>query len=186
MVVITTISPEAYGDGNKVTFSERAMTTTMKCFNATLALVLPDENPFPQPSFLFVSMADTCETILANVKSAHVACDFVPCDSVPLQFNMQRCARCGSKVNILKLQQFSVCTSGDTISYNESTCHPLITSKYGKIAKVLGGMAHVITAKQFLGKWQDFSNPDDEICVNCGALPGTRGCLPVNTEYMQV
>ncbi len=181
MVVITTISPEAYDDGNKVTFSEKAMTTTKKYFNAALALVFPDEKISPQPSFLFVSMADTCETILANVKSAHVACDFVT-----LQFNMQRCARCGSKVKTLESQQVSVCTeesSGNTIFYNESTCHPLIIPKYWKIMKVLGGMAHVITAKQFLGRWPNFSNPDDEICVNCGALPGTRGCLPVNTEY---
>ena len=54
MVVITTIPPEAYGDGNKVVFSEKAMTTTKKCFNAALSLVLPEEKISPNhPFFLF-------------------------------------------------------------------------------------------------------------------------------------
>ena len=48
---------------------------------------------------------------------------------------------------------------------------------------MIGGIAHVITGKKFIGKWPDFRNPDDEICVNCKAVPGTRGCLPVNSYY---
>jgi hypothetical protein len=175
MVVITTISPEAYGGGNMVTFSEKAMTTTKKCFNAALALVLPYENPSPQPSFLFVSMADTCETILANVKSADVACDFVT-----LQFNTQRCARCGSRVKTLESQQVSVCideSSGDTVSYDESTCHPLFIPKYTDVVRFFGGIVYVMSGKTL------FKDYLDEVCVECNEKPGTHGCTRVKTKY---
>ena len=175
MVVITTMSPEAYDEGNKVVFSEKAMTTTKKCFNAALAHILPDENIPPQPSFLFVSMADTCETILANVKSAHVACDYVT-----LQFNTQRCARCGSKVQILESQRVSVCideSNGDTVSYDESTCHPLFIPKYTDVVRFFGGIVYVISGRTL------FKDYLDEVCVQCNEEPGTHGCTRVKTRY---
>jgi hypothetical protein len=175
MVVITTMSPEAYDDGNKVSFSEKAMTTTKKYFNAALSLVLPDEEPSPQPSFLFVSMANTCETILANVKSAHVACDFVT-----LQFNTERCARCGSKVKTRESQRVSVCTdesNGDTVSYDESTCHPLFIPKYTDVVRFFGGIVYVMSGKTL------FKDYLDEVCVECSKNPGAHGCTRVKTKY---
>ena len=175
MVVITTISPEAYGDGNKVVFSEKAMTTTKKCFNAALSPVLPNEKILPQPSFLFISMADTCETILANVKSAPVACDYVT-----LQFNMLICARCRSKMKILESQRVAIYTDElevDTIPYNESTCHPLFIPKYTDVVRLIGGIVYVISGKTL------FKDYLDEICVECKETPGTRGCTRVKTKY---
>ena len=175
MVVITTIPPEAYDDGNKVVFSEKAITATKKCFNAALAHILPDEKISPQPSFLFISMADTCETILANVKSAHVACDYVT-----LQFNTQRCARCYCKIKILESQRVSVCideSNGDTISYDESTCHPLFIPKYTDIIQFFGGIVRVISGKTL------FKDYLDEVCVECNKKRGTHGCTRVKTRY---
>ena len=45
-----------------------------------------------------------------------------------------------------------------SIPYEESLCHPLIISRYRTITKAVGGIAHFVTAKKFMGLWPDFRN----------------------------
>lgn len=189
MVLIATVNPDVYQylQPGVVPFSNDAEMKTRKKFQEALNLVLPPSEQLPdhKPPIVFISMNDTCEDIYAKIKSAPVILD-----GIRLAFSHQTCAKCGIKAKFLGAGGKDVkvaCYAGEdpsqSIPYKESHCHPLIILKYWKITKVLGGIAHVITAKKFLGKWPDFRNPDDEICVKCEEFPGTRGCLPVNTEY---
>ena len=175
MVVIVTMPSEAYDGGHEVTFSERAMTTTMKFFNVVLSRILSKERNLPQPAFLFISMADTCETILANVKSAHVACDYVN-----LEFDTLICARCGSKAQIVRSERVAVYTDEtelSTIPYNESTCHPLFIPRYTDVLRFIGGIVYIVSFHTL------FKGYLDEVCVECQQRPGSHGCTRVKTKY---
>ena len=189
MVLIATVNPDVYQylQPGVTPFSNDAEMKTRTKFQEALNLVLPPGEQLPdhKPPIVFISMNDTCEDIYTKIQSAPVICD-----GMRLAFSHQTCAQCGIKAKFLgaggeevKVACYVGQDPSQSIPYKESLCHPLIISKYWKITKVLGGIAHVVTAKKFLGKWPDFRNPDDEICVNCEALPGTRGCLPVDTEY---
>jgi hypothetical protein len=189
MVLIATVNPDVYQylQPGVTPFSNDAEMKTRKKFREALNLVLPpgEQLPDQKPPIVFISMNDTCEDIYVKIKSAPAICD-----EIRLAFSHQTCAKCGIKAKFLgaggkevKVACYVGQDPSQSIPYKESLCHPLIISKYWKITKVFGGIAHVITAKRFLGKWPNFRNPDDEICVNCGELPGTRGCLPVNTVY---
>lgn len=60
----------------------------------------------------------------------------------------------------------------------------MIIPKYYEITKIIGGIAHIITQKRYKGKWPDFQNEDDEICIACNQIPGTPGCETVRTNYV--
>ena len=60
----------------------------------------------------------------------------------------------------------------------------MIVSKHWKMSRVLGGIAHFVTKGRYLGSWPDFRNPDDEICVKCGQIPGSRGCVKAGESFM--
>ena len=173
MIVITTVSSEAYDGGHEVTFSDKAMRTTKKSFDVVLSRVLPKERNLPQPPFLFISMVDTCEDILANIKSARVACD-----PVNLEFNTLICARCGSKAKIVESERVAVYTDEiNTIPYNESTCHPLFIPKYTNVIRLIGGIVYIFSFHTL------FKGYLDEECVKCQQRPGSRGCTQVKTKY---
>ena len=189
MVLAATINPDVYQylQPGVTPFSNDAEMKTRHKFQEALSLVLPQGEQLPslKPPIIFVSMNDTCEEIFTKIKSAPVIFD-----GVRLAFDHGTCARCGLKTKFLGERKNEVkvaCYIGEdpskSIPYEESHCHPMIISKYWTITKVVGGVAHVITGKKFLGKWPDFHNPDDEICVHCAKVPGTRGCQPVNTYY---
>ena len=189
MVLIATVNPDVYQylQPGVTPFSNDAEMKTRQKFEEALSFVLPpgEQLPDQKPPIVFISMNDTCEEIYTKILSAPVISD-----GMRLEFSHQTCARCGIKAKFLGGGEKEVkvaCYAGEDPSqstpYKESLCHPMIISKYWKITKVLGGIAHVITRKKFLGKWPDFRNPDDEVCINCGAFPGTRGCLPVHFVY---
>ena len=189
MVLIATVNPDVYQylQPGATPFSNDAEMKTRQKFQEALGYVLPPGEQLPdhKPPIVFISMNDTCEEIYGKIHSAPVIFD-----GVRLAFDYRTCARCGIKTKFLgegKKEVKVACYAGEdpskSIPYEESLCHPLIISKYWTITKVIGGIAHFITAKKFLGKWPDFRNPDDEICVHCGQVPGTHGCKPVNTHY---
>ena len=186
MVLITTASPDVYEfiAPDTVPFTHDSMQKTRSNFDKVLSRVLVDERlPEDKPPIVFISMNDSCEDICQKIKHAPVIFD-----GVRLAFDSQTCSRCAIKAKFLSKKGEKVaCYMGEdpsrSIPYNESLCHPMIISKYWKIAKILGGIAHFITRKKYLGKWPDFTNPDDEICINCKRCPGTHGCLKVNTCY---
>ena len=47
----------------------------------------------------------------------------------------------------------------------------------------MGGIAHIITRKKYAGRWPDFRNPDDEVCIACGRVPGQMGCKKIGSRY---
>ena len=180
MVVAATMPSEAFEDGNRVSFSDRAIAQTRQNFKAVLSRVFPGERDLPDPPVVFISMADTCEVVLANVMNAPVACNHIT-----LEFDTQICARCGSETKAVKSEKVAVYYTDEnetsTIPYHESTCHPLFIPKYTKVDRFFGGVAHLVTLRQFIGQWPSFLSLDEE-CVRCREAPGSRGCTLVMTR----
>ena len=180
MVVAATMPAEAFMDGNRVTFSDGAIAQTKHYFGAALSHVFPGEKDLPSPPIIFISMTDTCETVLANVMNAPVACDHIV-----LAFNTLVCARCGSKAKVVNSEKVVVFTDETemiSIPYDESTCHPLLVPKYTKVDRIVGGVAHILTFGKYLRRWPNFFSFDEE-CVRCRKAPGSRGCTQVMTIF---
>ena len=187
MVLVATVNPDVYQyiPPDVVPFSNDAEQKTRRKFQETLSRVLPQGERLPseKPPIIFLSMNDSCEDIYWKIKHAPVIID-----KVRLAFDYPTCSRCGIKAKFIRDKQTKVaCYVGEdptkSIPYEESLCHPLIIPKYWEITKIVGGIAHFITRKKFLGKWPDFHNPDDEICIKCRQVPGTRGCMLVNSHF---
>ena len=189
MVLVATVNPDIYQylPPDIIPFSEDAKQSTREKFQTALKKVLPKDETFPEdkPPIAFISMNDSCEDIMKKVKDAPVICE-----ELNLAFDHRTCIRCGLKAKILRSKdglKRVACFAGEDPSrampYEESHCHPLIISKYWTITKIVGGVAHFVTAKQFKGWWPDFRNPDDEICIECGRIPGKPGCRKVGSRY---
>ena len=188
MVLVATVNPDVYQylPPGIVPFSHDAKEKTRANFNATLRRVLPNNQlPEDKPPLIFLSKCDSCEVIMRKVRDAPVIHD-----GLRLQFDNQTCARCGMKEKILsqgKEKEKVSCYVGEdpsvAIPYEDSFCHPMIVSKYWKLTKVLGGIAHFVTKRRYLGSWPDFRNPDDEICIGCGQIPGSRGCMKAGSRF---
>ena len=187
MVLITTVSPDVYEfiPPDVTPFSNDSMLKTRKKFQEVVDRVLPADEKLPQdkPPIVFISMNDSGEDIYRKILDAPVIYN-----GVRLAFDSHTCARCGTKAKLLGEKKEKVaCYVGEdpskSIPYDESLCHPLIISKYWKITKIVGGIAHFITRKKYIGKWPNFRNPDDEICIQCKKVPGSHGCQRVNTVY---
>ena len=175
MVVIVTMPAEAYDGGNHIVFSEKARRTTRNNFDAVLSRALPNESDIPKPPILFISMMDSCEKILSNVKDAPVARD-----PITLQFDSLICARCGSKTVVVHKERVAVYydeLETSTIPYNESTCHPLFIPRYTSIARFFRGIVYDISFRNLC------QNYLDEMCVECNKAPGSYGCTIVKTAY---
>ena len=164
MVVIATLPAEVYEIApGPVVFPDTAMAKTCKHFDIALSHALPNEKKdLPKPPIMFISLTDSCETVFANIDKAIVASK-----EIELDFEPMVCDCCGIKTKMIKSEKIAAYTGeGDAIPYDESTCHPLLVSKYTKVVKFLGGVAHLLTLKKFLGKWPSFGNLD-EVCVAC-------------------
>ena len=157
MIIVATMPTEAYDGSSEVVFSDKAVAMTKANFGSVLARVLPNERDLPEPPVLFISMAHTCEIVLANVINTPVACDHVT-----LQFDALICARCGIKANVIKSAQaesetskgvavYTDKTEFSTIPYDESTCHPLFVPKYTKVARFFGGIKFQEALQELLG-----------------------------------
>ena len=190
MVLVTTINPDIYNflptGVDIVPFSPDAEAKTKANFNTTLQRVLPNSQlPEDKPPLVFLSKRDSCEGIMRKIRDAPVIHD-----GLRLQFDNQTCARCGMKEKILSQGKEEVkvaCYAGEdpsvAIPYEDSLCHPMIISKHWKLTKILGGIAHFVTKRRYLGSWPDFRNPDDEICIKCGQIPGSRGCMKAGSRF---
>jgi len=189
-------------------YTPEEMETTKGFFQEALKSVLKEgEAPIPEPPLIFLSLWDTCEDLLRKIRKSNVGRE-----GVNLSFNPSTCARCGIKIGRLneeahKRVKKKVSTEGErkdkekkentevvavalrrgeswsgAIPYEETTCHPMLIPKYTKVAKILGGIVHLITFKAFTGKWPDFSSMD-EICIACKESPKSVGCTKVGTIY---
>ena len=188
MVLVTTINPDVYQflSSGVVPFSQDAEIQTRTSFHSTLERVLPDNQlPEGKPPIVFLSLCDSFDDIVAKIRDAPVIYD-----GIRLRFDHCLCARCGIKEKVLTQGKESgkmACYVGEdpssAIPHADSFCHPMIISKHWKLIRVLKGIIHFVTRKQYLGRWPDFRNPEDEICIHCKQAPGSHGCMRVGTSF---
>ena len=190
MVLAATASPDVYRflPENVIPFTTESEEKTRRLFLKALYEISPgDPLPDGKPPLIFISLHDTCEAILENIQEAEVIGN-----ELRLEFDHRTCVRCGLKAKLLpgennKKEKKVACYAGDDpttcVLYEESKCHPWIKSKYWKIAKIVGGIAHFVTFYKLGGWWPDFRNPDDEICIECGKVPGEPGCKVIGSRF---
>ena len=189
MVVVATYPAETFKFFRKSDdlFPEKESERTQHFFQLAMERVFQCED-VPKPPIIFISQFDTCEEIFHKIKHSKVSRE-----GVELQFNPHTCARCNIRIGKLKEDKdgdnqkdvLATCTHQDwasAIPYEDSTCHPMMIPKYSKLQKIVGEIAHLITFNLFLGKWPSFRSLE-EVCINCGLTPKTRGCLKVRTTY---
>ena len=191
MVLVATLPAIVYRyiPPDEVPFSDDDRTTTRKNFEIALRRVLPEDGSPANitPPIVFISLRDSCENVTEIIKGAKVIRQ-----QLTIPFECQACSRCGLKAKSLRNKDDKkvkiACYAGEdpsqSIPYEESRCHPMIIPKYLEITKIIGGIAHVITRQKYIGKWPDFQNDDDEICIACRQVPGAQGCEKVGTDYI--
>lgn len=184
MVIVTTISAHisklSISDSEKFPEEEREKTRIF--FQQAINDIFPQpatEEKIKVPPIVFISLTDSCETILENVQNAPVTCDRLQLEFVP-----NVCTDCGVKVGVVQGEKVA-CSFGEdwsnAIPYNESTCHPALIPKHSKLEKIVGKFVHVVTFGWARGKeWPVF---EGEICANCRKEPGTHGCMKVGRPF---
>ena len=184
MVVVATFPSDVYEnfeDDGRNLFPENRIQETRRQLLAGLQTVFRCDD-VPDPPIIFISLFDTCEAILLKVQTAEVKQD-----CLDLEFASSVCHKCDKHIiregEAGPAVACSVPGRQGRISLDESTCHPLMIPKYSKIERILGGIAHVITAHRFLGHWPDFKTLDEK-CVNCTQSPNTHGCMKICTKFM--
>ncbi len=183
MVVIATESLGAYRHANptSIMFTEEDFRQTKEHLQEGLQEAFNGEN-VPEPPIAFISLFDTCEEIMRKVRTAEVLKS-----SILLEFRHSLCARCGLTIveEGKNDSESSYCTSPNrhgSITYDESTCHPIMIPKYSKVEKVVGGVLHLVTLRKFVGRWPSFETMD-EVCINCKQPPKSHGCMKIGTEF---
>ena len=191
MVLIATQAASVYRyiPKNQIPWSDDDHTTTRDNFMITLGRALSEDvgSDNAIPPIVFISILDSCEDVMKKIKDAPVISQ-----QLTIPFECQACSRCGLKAKWLRNKENEkvkiACYAGEdpslSIPYEESRCHPMIVPKYYEITKIIGGVAHVITRRKYIGKWPDFHNEDDEVCIACNQIPGTQGCERVKTDYV--
>ena len=179
MIVISTLHPSYASQG----FGDKNLERTQKALWKAFERVFQGDKAqakavSPKPPLLYVGMDDSGQKILDNVKSTVVQNP----DGLKLDFQKDTCARCATRISDVNGER--VCYVGDSkvsVLYDETLCHPLLVSKHSKLAKIMGGLAHIATLgiPYALGaRWPGFFN-SLEICPACQAAPGEQGCKKV-------
>ena len=142
---------------DQVPFSDEDHVTTRDNFVITLRRALSEDDGSADnaiPPIVFISMRDSCEEVMKKVKEASVISQ-----QLTIPFECQACSRCGLKAKWLRNKENKkvkiACYAGEdpslSIPYEESRCHPMIVPKYYEITKIIGGIAHVITRRKYIG-----------------------------------
>ncbi len=182
MVVIATVPSIMYEHVSPecIIFSDNHFKQTNQHLQEALKVTFKGKI-VPEPPIEFLSLFDTCEEVLRKVQNAKVLKE-----SIELEFRSSICARCG--LTIYEEGEGggeSYCTSPNSlgaIPFDESTCHPVMIPKYSKVKKVLGGVLHLVTLRQFMGRWPSFASMD-EVCIGCKQPPSSAGCMKIGEEY---
>ena len=144
-------------------FSQEDIKQCEHFFQIALRKVIEHE---PDVPVIFVSLTESCESILGKIQGAKVSCE-----GLKLHTNLGTCASCGMKFGTLG-ENFKFCVPKhpeNDVPYEESTCHPtfqrtLLSKFLGRqITKCMGCVV--------------------ERCVACNQEPGTSGCRQIETEY---
>ena len=182
MVLVATLGPTFYRiipETSPVDMPYEELERSRAVFREALRSFLPVDTP--DPSIIFVSLRESCESILQKVQEAEVANN----DGLQLRLNSTVCSRCSMTIGERKGMRVA-CTSGgkwsESILYEDSHCHPFFVPKYTTLQKITGGVTYTVKAVVNREQWQwpDFSV---EKCHKCGRRPGTQGCLLVGSEY---
>ena len=157
-------------------FPEDGRTITKQNFEKCLERLFPGER-FPKIPLIYLSLGDTCESVLEKVAGAQV-----DQGELHLQLNPEICASCGKRVGIVQGERVICYIDGDSmVPYDESTCHPKIVPDYKLRHKVAEVFAKIFTFGRVNSLAQYFLLK--EICCNCRGAPGAPGCLQVKKEY---
>ena len=154
---------------------------TQKLFQGVLhnVLTLETEEELPKPPVIFVSLAQSCEAILHEVKCAEVSKR-----GLMLQFEPTICTRCSMKIGQLRGENV-VCAFGrdwsQSMPYENSTCHPILVPKYTRLQRIKEEIVYFVHLKWNQGEsWPDFST---EICPACEKDAGQQGCMKMGHDY---
>ena len=183
MVAVATFPPDVYQhipDDNRNLFKNPQCEETEEHLQEALRDAFKSDPP--KPPIVFISLFDTCEVILEKIRMAEVKQDHVD-----LVFSNSICARCSIMI-IQEGKAGSQVLSGKypnqlgEVPLEETKCHPLIVPKYSKVKRVLGGIAHLITFRRFVGRWPNFES-SDEWCVSCEKTAKDPGCMIIGSKF---
>ena len=180
MVLVATLGPTTYKivpESSPVEMPVEELDQTRSVFQEALRAFLPEDTP--SPPIIFISLRETCESILQKVKSARVFND-----SLQLEFSSSVCARCGMTIGIHTGEK-TVCTYGEdwseAVDYGESHCHPILVPKYSPVEKFRKRVAAAVKGVLVKRQWR-WPELDDEICHFCQLEPGSKGCKAIKSK----
>ena len=177
MVLVATLGPITYGvvpEAFPVEVPGNELERSRNTFQEALKSFLPVDTP--KPPIIFISLRESCESILQKVQEAEVANS----DGLQLQLNSTVCSRCSMTFGERSGMKVA-CTSGEKwsepILYEDSHCHPFFVPKYTRRQVIAKRLSYV------LGGGAELPDFSEEICHKCEGQPGSRGCLKVQTKY---
>ena len=180
LVLVTTLGPVFYKMIREETpFPKDELERSRSSFRKALGSILPENTP--NPPIIFISMWETCESILKKIQEIEV--DLIA--GLQLELNSSICARCSmvtGERNGMKI----ACTSDrdwtQAIIYEHSHCHPILLPKYTTFQKITGGINYAVKTVVLREQldWPDFNV---EECLNCKGEPGSKGCMVVKSTF---
>ena len=172
MVVVATI-PRRYSLREEETMPQEEIEQCKHFFQAALGNVIGPNEAKPDVPIIFVSLAESCESILGKIQGAGVSRDGLELRSIKFSI----CASCGMKIGSLGKERI-ICSGtqdlGWSIPYEESTCHPAFNHpilSYTPGSRIKDAISKV---------WPLYI---EEYCKNCGRKPGQAGCLQIGENY---
>lgn len=187
IVLVATLDSVTYQISDNVIFPQKMLDSSRRKFQEILEDFFPDDTP--NPPIIFISLQETCESVLAKIKATEV----VQAD-LRLQLNPSLCSRCGITIGekngerlaaVKRYGWLQETTAGsgwkEAIPYEHSRCHSVLVPRYKPARKLSEGIAYVVRAMVHLEwNWPDLNV---EKCQNCNAPPGTEGCMRVGSTY---
>ncbi|XP_064390322.1 uncharacterized protein LOC135338197 [Halichondria panicea] len=192
IVLVATLDGVTYNivpEGIDVIFPVERLESSRRRFHEALKIFIPEDTP--NPPIIFISLRETCESILEKVKATQVIQE-----GLQLELNPTLCSRCGVTIGekngerlvAVKRYGWLKNVSGgfdwsDAIPYEHSRCHPVLVPRFNRGQKLTEGIAYTIRAVVHREwNWPDLNV---EKCLNCNAIPGTEGCLKVGSKYKE-
>ncbi len=192
IVLVATLDGVTYDifpEGIDVTFPEERLDSSRRWFHEALKIFFPEDTP--NPPIIFISLQETCESILEKVKATQVIQE-----GLQLKLRSTICSRCGvtigdkngERVAAVKRYGWLKNVSGgfdwsDAIPYEHSRCHPVLVPRYNRGQKLAEGIAYTIRAVVHREwNWPDLTV---EKCLGCNAPPGTEGCMKIGSKYKE-
>jgi len=182
MIVIATMHPRAHlwMDEFPIEALEMTKKALQRCFELVFAHKEGEGPDVPTPPILYISINDNGEKIRERILSIKVRNQ----QGLTLAVQKNKCARCAIMFCCIPggTRYCYLDDNSPPVEYEATKCHPLIIPKYSKSAKMVGGVAHVLTLGLGAGKWPGFYN-SDKVCPACEKPPGTTGCHPVGEQW---